>query len=58
MCVCVCVWEERVVEVGNSICVISAISDSELFPIISGLKFICLFLLHEPFFSLFISNLS
>ena len=23
-----CVWEERVVEVGNSICVISAISDS------------------------------
>ena len=55
---CVCVWEERVVEVGNSICVISAISDSEVFPIISGLKFICLFLLHEPFFSLFISNLS
>ena len=52
-----CVWEERVVEVGNSICMISAISDSELFRIISGIKFICLFLLHESFFSLFISNL-
>ena len=56
MCVCVCVGG-GVVEVGNSICVVRAISDSELFRIISGLKFICLFLLHESFFSLFISNL-
>ena len=54
---CVCVWEEGVVEVGNSIRVVRTISDSELFRIISGLKFICLFLLHESFFSLFISNL-
>ena len=54
----VCVWEERVVEMGNSISVVRAISGSELFRIISGLKFICLFFLHESFFSLFISNLS
>lgn len=54
------VWvgEERVVEMGNSISVGRAISGSELFRIISGLKFFCLFLLHESFFSLFISNLS
>ena len=54
----VCVWEEWVVEVRNSTCVDRAISDSERFRIISGAKFICLFLLHESFFSLFISNLS
>ena len=35
----VCVWEEGVVEVGNSICVVRAISNSELFRIISGLTF-------------------
>lgn len=54
----VCVREERVVEMGNSRSVGRAISGSELFRIISCLKFICLFLLHESFFSLFISNLS
>ena len=54
----VCVREERVVEMGNSISVGRAISGSELFRIISCLKFICLFLLHESFFSLFISKLS
>ena len=54
----VCVWEEWVVEVRNSICVDRVISDSERFRIISGLKFICLFLLHESFFSLFIPNIS
>ena len=54
----VCVWEERVVEMGNLISVVRAISGSELFRIISNLKFISLFLLHESFFSLFISNLS
>ena len=46
----VCVGEERVVEMGNSISVGRAISGSELFRIISCLKFICLFLLHESFF--------
>lgn len=45
----VCVREERVVEMGNSISVGRAISGSELFRIISGLKFICLILLN-PFF--------
>ena len=33
------VWEEGVVEVGNSTCLVRAISNSELFRIISGLKF-------------------
>lgn len=51
-------WEDWVVEVGNSIGVVRPISDSELFRIISNLKFISLFLLQECFFSLFISNLS
>lgn len=54
----VCVWEEGVVEVGNSICVVRAISNSELFRIFRALHFFGLFLLHESFFSLFISNLS
>ena len=42
------------VEGGNSICLVRAISDSELFGIISGLKFICLYFIARILFSLFI----
>ena len=48
---CVCVWEEGLVEVGNSICVVRVISDSELFRIMSGLKSLFVyFCCTNPFF--------